>query len=321
MGFVHALQLTEEDRHLGMLPAFHTAGVTGNLMAPHLTGGCADLMGGFSPSLALRTIETARSTMTIGFDTMWNKMMQAPEFATSDVSSMRKAVLPATPATIERLQEIWQFDLYASTYGSTESGTLASIVPSWVHDDRRRTTNGMPLPGNDFIVLDPDTGQPCPPDTPGEICFRGWCRVLEYAGMPEATEEAIDDNGYFHSGDYGYLDKDGFLYYRGRYKMMIKTGGENVAEREVEIFLERELAPVCFAQVVGVPDPVWGEAVVAFVELSEDISSEQLRAMAVGKIAKFKIPKRFIRLSADDFPVLANGRPDKTALRRLAAES
>jgi fatty-acyl-CoA synthase len=320
-GFVHALQMTPEDRFLAMLPTFHTGGVSCNLSTPHVVGGCADLMGGFSPSLVLQTLERSRSTVTVGFDTMWSKIMEAPEFRRADVSSLRRAVLAATPSYIERLQEVWQFDLFTTSYGSTESGTLAAIGPPWVTDpDRRRTTNGIPLPGVDLIVVDPETGQPRPPGVPGEICFRGWCRVIEYVGMPEETENSIDDDGYFHSGDYGSLDEDGFLSFRGRYKMMIKTGGENVAEREVEIFLEQELGPVRFAQVVGVPDPVWGEAVVAFVELGEDVDSDALRAMAVGKIARYKIPKLFIPLSAEEFPVLANGRPDKGALRRIAGD-
>jgi fatty-acyl-CoA synthase len=313
--------MTPDDRFLAMLPTFHTGGVSCDLSAPHLSGGCADLMGGFSPALALETIENSRSTVTVGFDTMWSKIMEAPGFGRADVSSLRRAVLAATPSYIERLQEVWQFDLFTTSYGSTESGTLAAIGPPWVTDEgTRRTTNGIPLPGVDLVVVDPETGRPCPPGVPGEICFRGWCRVIEYVGMPEETENSIDEDGYFHSGDYGSLDEDGFLSFRGRYKMMIKTGGENVAEREVEIFLEQELPPVRFAQVVGVPDPVWGEAVVAFVELSEDVDSETLRSMAVGKIAKYKIPKVFLPLSADDFPVLANGRPDKGALRRMAAE-
>jgi fatty-acyl-CoA synthase len=318
---VHALQMTPEDRFLAMLPTFHTGGVSCDLSTPHVAGGCADLMGGFSPALVLETLERSRSTVTVGFDTMWSKIMEAPDFGRADVSSLRRAVLAATPSYIQRLQEVWRFDLFTTSYGSTESGTLAAIGPAWLTDEEtRRTTNGIPLPGVDLIVVDPESGRPCPPGVPGEICFRGWCRVIEYVGMPEETEKSIDEDGYFHSGDYGSLDEDGFLSFRGRYKMMIKTGGENVAEREVEIFLEQELPPVRFAQVVGVPDPVWGEAVVAFVELSEDVDSDALRAMSVGKIARYKIPKLFVPLSAEEFPVLANGRPDKGALRRMAAE-
>jgi fatty-acyl-CoA synthase len=321
-GFVHALDMRPEDSFLAMLPTFHVGGVTCVLSAPHLSGGCADLMGAFEPALALRTIEQCRSTVTVGFDTMYTKMTGADEFAATDVSSLRKSLLACTPSYIDKLRELWEFDLFATSYGSTESGTLAAIVPRWVDDYAIRSrTNGQPLPGVEFKIVDPDTGQPRPPGELGEICFRGWCRVLEYVGMPEENAAAIDD-GFFRSGDYGLIDADGYLHFRGRYKQMVKTGGENVSEREVEVFLEQHLDDVDFAQVVGVPDPVWGEAVVAFVSTTGglEFDSDRLRALCKGAIAGYKIPKLFIGMRAKDFPVLANGRPDKSALRRIAGE-
>jgi fatty-acyl-CoA synthase len=178
------------------------------------------------------------------------------------------------------------------------------------------------LPGVEFKIVDPESGRTLPAGELGEICFRGWCRVLEYVDLPEENAAAIDEDGFFHSGDYGMLDAEGYLHFRGRYKQMVKTGGENVSEREVEVFLEEHLEEVDFAQVVGVPDPVWGEAVVAFVTVADgaDCDSDRLRRLCKGAIAGYKIPKRFIGMRAGDFPVLANGRPDKSALRRLAAE-
>ena len=322
-GFVHALRMTPDDRFLAMLPTFHTGGITCVLTAPHLSGGSVDLMGGFEPQLALATIERCRSTVTVGFDTMYTKMTGTSEFAEADVSSLRKSLLACTPSYIERLRDLWQFDIYATSYGSTESGTLAAIVPPWAEEDALRTrTNGRPLPGIEVIIVDPETGVRCPPGVLGEICFRGWCRVMEYVGMPDETAAAIDEEGYFHSGDYGSIDSDGWLYFRGRYKQMIKTGGENVSEREVEVFLEEHLDQVEFAQVVGVPDDTWGEAVVAFVSLPDGtrFDSEELRRSCAGAISGYKIPKRFIEITAGAVPVLANGRPDKNALRILASE-
>ena len=166
----------------------------------------------------------------------------------------------------------------------TECGALGAIVPAWATDRAKRfSTNGIPLPGVELEIRDPDTGERCPPGVPGEICFRGWGRFLEYVDLAAETAESIDEDEFFHSGDYGHVDEDGWLYFQGRYKMMIKTGGENVAEREVEVFLEEHLPQVEFAQVVGVPDPVWGEAVTAFVQLSEPVSSETLRGVRAGR--------------------------------------
>jgi fatty-acyl-CoA synthase len=303
-----------------MLPTFHVGGVTCVLTAPHLSGACADLMGAFDPDRALAVIAQRRSTATVGFDTMWTKIIGSRAFAGSDVSSLAKAVLACTPSYIDRLRTQWHFDLFTTTYGSTESGTLASMAPPWVDDlTLKSRANGLPLPGLDIKVVDPETGAQVPPGEPGEICFRGWCRVMEYVGMPDETAAAIDHEGFFHSGDYGAIDADGWLFFRGRYKQMIKSGGENVSEREVEVFLEEHLSAVEFAQVVGVPDETWGEAVVAFVALTEPTGSAELRRACAGAISGFKIPKTFIPLAIDAFPVLSNGRPDKNALRAMAA--
>ena len=253
-GFQHALLLGPEDRFLAMLPTFHVGGVTCVLTAPHLSGACADLMGAFDPERALATIARRRSTATVGFDTMWTKIIGSRTFAAADVSSLVKAVLACTPSYIDRLRTQWHFDLFTTTYGSTESGTLASMAPPWVEDlTLKSRANGRPLPGLDIKIVDPENGAPVSPGEPGEICFRGWCRVMEYVGMPDETAAAIDEEGFFHSGDYGAIDADGWLYFRGRYKQMIKSGGENVSEREVEVFLEEHLPVVEFAQVVGVP--------------------------------------------------------------------
>jgi fatty-acyl-CoA synthase len=140
--------------------------------------------------------------------------------------------------------------------------------------------------------------------------------------MPEEMDRAFDEDGFFHSGDYGWLDEDGYLYFRGRYKMMVKTGGENVAQREVEIFLEDTLPFLTHAEVVGVPDETWGEAVLAFVEYSDGIerSREELRDLCKGKIANFKIPQYFVTVQPGAWPVLGSGRVDKPALQKRGLE-
>lgn len=322
-GWVHALDLGPDDRFLNMLPTFHTGGITCGLIAPHSAGAATHLMGAFTPEKAIRMLETDRCTVTVGFDTMMTKIMGSPAFDRTRVASLRKLALGCTPSYYEHLQQTWGFDLVVLTYGSTESGSLAAIVPANEHDEsKRKDSNGRPLPGLDVRIIDPETGQIQPTGAPGEICFRGWARFHRYDGMPTETTEAIDGQGYFHSGDYGWLDDAGFLYFRGRYKMMIKTGGENVSEREVEIFLEDHLPEVDFAQVVGAPHDVWGEMVVAFVQLApsvpDTLDPDRLRSACRGHIAGFKIPKVIHYLDATDWPQLANGRPDKQALRDLA---
>lgn len=319
----HALKMGPQDRFLSMFPTFHVSGVTNAIMLPHIVGAAIHLVGVFEPNAVLAEIEAGGCTATVAFDTMFTKMIGASDFGKRDINSLRKAVIASTPSYAERLQQLFQFDVVAFAYGCTESAAYCSITPNVeTNKEIRLNTNGRPFPGVEFKIIDPQTGTECAPNTPGEICFRGWNRFIEYFGMPEETRQAIDGDGFFHSGDYGWLGEDGYVYYRGRYKMMVKTGGENVAEREVELFLESELASVEFSQVVGVPDETWGEAVVAFVQLVEGsaVTADELRGMCRGKIANFKIPKHFFLMTARDWPLLANGRPDKQTLRQIARD-
>ncbi|TAK36416.1 MAG: hypothetical protein EPO21_03075 [Chloroflexota bacterium] len=315
--------MDENDRFLSMLTTFHIGGVVPCIHMPHSVGAASVLVGGFDPAVVLETIERERCTVSGGFDTMFTKIMGHPAFKTTDVSSLRRAFCACTPSYYDRLQAVFNFDLLAMTYGTTEgSSSVCLVMPEDTDPEARRNSNGRPHPGVEIRIVDPETGNSVPPGTPGEICFRGWDRFLKYYKMPEETAASIDAEGFVHMGDYGWLDEQGYLYYRGRYKMMVKTGGENVSQREVEIFLEDNIPSVEFAQVVGVPDEVWNEAVVAFVQLRARIGAtpEEIREQCRGKIAGFKIPKHVFILEASEWPLLAVGRPDKHTLRRMAME-
>ena len=321
-GLQHALGLVPEDRFVASNPVFHTGGIVWNLTMPHLVGMTSCLVGVYETGKVLREMERSKITVMGAFDTKLTMMRNAPEFHTLDRSSVRKCNVGATGSFLRSVLPDWNWVTVAQVYGSTESGGLGSITPRYETDPKvRYDANGRPMPGMEFVIKNPETGRRCAPEESGEICFRGWGTFIEYVGMPEATAEAFDDEGFFHSGDYGFKDEAGNLYFRGRYKMMIKTGGENVSEREVEIFCEDNLEAVKFAIVVGVPDPLWGEAVVAFVELNEGATetSDNLVEECRGRIANFKIPKRFFVVGEDDWPLLDSGRPDRHELRARAA--
>lgn len=312
------------DSYPGYNPTFHSSGVIWTLTLTHAVGGSAYLIPKFDGAVVLDAIVNERVTHAGAFDTMFTMMLAAEGGKDADVSRIKGWSVGCTPSFLRRVLETWDLRKPGSIYGSTESTGIASITP-WVIDDPeiRISGNGRPLPGIDVRIVDPETGATCAANEPGEICFRGWCLFVEYVGMPEETAAAFDDEGFFHSGDYGWLDEDGILYYRGRYKMMIKTGGENVAQREVEIFLEDTLPFLTHAEVVGVPDETWGEAVCAFVEYADgrERTREELRALCRGKIANFKIPQHFITVPAGGWPVLGSGRVDKPALQRRALET
>jgi fatty-acyl-CoA synthase len=137
--------------------------------------------------------------------------------------------------------------------------------------------------------------------------------------MPKETQDAMDEEGFFHTGDYGWLDEKGYLYYRGRYKQMVKTGGENVSQREVEIFLEGH-PDIQAVQVIGLPDPEWGESVTAVIQTrsGQNLSLEQVKQFSKGKLSGFKIPKRVLIIQEQEWPITRVGKVDKIQLRRWA---
>ena len=309
------------DSYPGYNPTFHSSGVIWTLTLTHAVGGSAYLIPKFDGQKVLDAIVNGDVTHAGAFDTMFTMMMATEGGKDADVSGIKGWSVGCTPSFLRRVLEVWDLRNAGSIYGSTESTGIASLTPFVVDDKEVRISgNGRPLPGIDIRIIDPETGRECATDEPGEICFRGWCLFIEYLGMPEEMEAAFDDEGFFHSGDYGWIDDDGIVYFRGRYKMMIKTGGENVAQREVEIFLEDTLPFLTHAEVVGVPDETWGEAVCAFVEYADGVprTREELRESCRGKIANFKIPQHWITVPPGEWPVLGSGRVDKPALQERA---
>jgi fatty-acyl-CoA synthase len=228
-----------------------------------------------------------------------------------------KFILLATgPEWYDKCKTLFpEAEIIANHYGFTE-GTGVSVMPDEEDYNARKYANGKPWPGIEIKVVDPDTGERVPPNQGGELCLRGWSRMQEYYKNPEETEKAIDSEGFFHSGDYGWLDEQGNVVYRGRYKMMVKTGGENVSQREVEIFLE-SMPGIKAVQVIGVPDEKWGEAVTAVVEpeAGTEMTPEGVREFCRDKIARFKIPKHVLFINATDWPLLGAGKVDKIKLK------
>jgi fatty-acyl-CoA synthase len=180
----------------------------------------------------------------------------------------------------------------------------------------------MPLSFWETKIVEPETGAVLGPNQRGEICSRGPGLFKGYYNMPEETAAAIDQDGFYHSGDYGWLDEKGFIYYRGRLKDTVKTGGENVSAREVEIVLEAEIPAVNTAMVFGVPDKQWGEAVTAMVEIKagEKVSEEELKARCKDLMAGYKIPKRILFVQSSEWAITPTGKFNKKAMRDRALQ-
>lgn len=314
-----AFHLKPGDRQLGMAPFYHVGGCIYTTLGNGLFGATTILMDYFDPGHALQLIREEGITCMGGFDTHYRTMSAHPDFADTDVSGVDRIMLACGPEWYDKVRELG-FGRASVThhYGFTE-GTSVVVPPEENDEVVRKNSNGRPFPGCEVKIAHPESGEECAADEPGEICVRGWSLFLGYYKMPQQAAESMDDDGFFHSGDYGWKDSSGNVYYRGRFKQMVKTGGENVSEREVEMFLEQH-PDIATVQVVGVPDDRWGEVVTAVIEThaDKDLDLEALKAFCKERIAGFKVPKHLVRVTDDEWPITLTGKFDKPELRALA---
>ena len=248
--------------------------------------------------------------MIHGFDTHFKELLEHPSRPARDLSSLRTGILAAGMRSSEPIARRAQELLPTITgYGMTEIGRRgASYLDSDV--EVRTTMSGWPLPGYEIKVVDPGSGAPQPPGELGEICIRGYHVMQGYYSKPEETAQAIDADGWLHTGDLGFLRADGCLRFLGRYKDMLKVGGENVDPMEVEGFLLED-PRINHVAVVGVPDPRLAEVPVAFVirEAGAELSEQDVIGVCRGQLASFKIPRRVFFV--EQFPMTGSGKIQK----------
>lgn len=318
--YADVIEIDSSDCLLNYGVTYHVSGQVLSFV-PAMRGASQYLMRWFDAEEALRVIESEGVTTTWGFAVHFLAMARHPRFRMYDISSLERPVIGSDPSAFE---EIWAMGLHfhGNVYGCSEY--LTNYLP-WRdrHDvDHMRTSHGRPVAGVEQKIVDPATNERLGARELGEICVKGPGLFTGYYNMEELTAEAFDDEGYFHTGDYGFVDEDGYTYYRGRLKDTVKTGGENVSAREVELFLETETPWIATAQVFGVPDPKWGEAVTALVQVKAgaSVTEDEIRENCRGRLAPYKIPKRVIFVSGDDWIVTPTGKFDKTALRARTLE-
>src|SRR6185369_14741566 len=233
------LGLTARDTLLHFLPLFHSFGLYLGGILFLVAGARFVLMERFDAQVALSLLARERVTFLTGFDTHFHDLLEHPAFETTDRARLRLVFIPAGSAGSEPVARRVNRTLCPSVsgYGSTEAGTGIAFSFLDATEDERCLGSGYPLPGYEFRVVDPSTGLAVPPGTPGELTIRGHGVMLGYHGKPDETAAALDADGFFHTGDVATLDGHGFLRYLGRYKDMLKVGGENVDPLEVETFL------------------------------------------------------------------------------------
>jgi acyl-CoA synthetase (AMP-forming)/AMP-acid ligase II len=267
----------------------------------------------FDPKEVLRTIEKERITAYGQIPAMFAMTLASDEAAKTDFSSVQILIWSGAAASRELILKLREITpRMSSSYGLTES--VGSVT--YVHDTEDMEiladTIGWPHPAFEFRLASAD-GLPVPIGEPGEIQVRGDFIMLGYLNRDEATREAIDGEGWLHTGDLALARPDGAIKLIGRLKEMFKSGGYNVYPREIEIALEAHPA-VRLAAVIGVPDPLYVEVGHAFV-VADGITDDDLREHCRGRLANYKVPKRFT-ISAE-LPLLPIGKVDKRALRAL----
>ena len=324
--WAEALALTSSDRSLALMPFYHTGGLFISSMPFLLHGGyvCMFRDGAFDAKEALEIIQRERITVAAGFDPQVQAILEHPDRSQYDLSSLKKLLNFTGSAYDRRTAE--GIPLLVGFYAMTEgTNPICAVMPSETRYSIRRNSCGPALPGVELKIIDPATGDKLPPRITGEIAFRGWNRFAGYynPGPNETADKVFDGNGFFRTGDLGYLDEDGNLYFLGRRKDMIKTGGENVSPLEIEIFLMKEFPGVVLAQVVGVPDARWGEAVTAFVELKPDAkyTADDIIKKCKEHLTAFKVPKKVIFIESGKWPTSATAKIRKIDLRQIAARA
>ncbi|MEJ7796051.1 MAG: AMP-binding protein [Nocardioides sp.] len=325
------INFTEADRLCIPVPFYHCFGmVMGNLGCT--THGAAMVIPapGFDPEITLRTIEQERCTGVYGVPTMFIAMqglLGSAEFPLSSLSSLRTGVMAGSTCPVEvmkRCIEEMNMAEVSICYGMTETSPVSTQTRADDDLDRRTATIGRVHPHVEVKVVDPSTGETVERGEPGELCTRGYSVMLGYWPLHdeegnEKTREAIDADGWMHTGDLAEMREDGYCAIVGRIKDMVIRGGENVYPREIEEFLYTH-PDVEDVQVVGVPDERYGEELCAWVRMksgAEPLDADAVRAFADGKLAHYKIP-RYV-LVVDEFPMTVTGKVRKVEMREKSA--
>ena len=308
----------ETDRVAIPVPFYHCFGmVMGNLSCAVFGAAMIIPCPTFDPAAVLRVVEAERCTSLYGVPTMFIAELGHPDLESRDLTSLRTGIMAGSPCPIEVMRQVIQ-DMNMSevtiAYGQTETSPVSTQTRTTDSVEVRVTTVGQVLPHVEAKIVDPDTGETVERGCEGEYCTRGFHVMNGYWEDPEKTADAIDADGWMHSGDLAVMDDHGYVNIVGRIKDMIIRGGENVYPREIEEFLYSHPA-VADAQVIGVPSAKYGEEIMAWVQLGEGQSAtdDEIKEFCKGKIAHFKIP-RYISF-VNDFPMTVTGKIRKAEMR------
>ena len=310
-----------EDRVCIPVPLYHCFGMgIGNLGCVSSGATMVYPAPSFEPLATLSAVAEEGCTSLYGVPTMFIGVLEHPQFDEFDLSSLRTGLMAGAPCPVEVMKRVVD-DMNAReiciAYGMTETAPVSFLTRPDDDLERRVSTVGTVMPHVEAKVVDPESGETVPPGTPGEVCSKGYLVMQGYWENPEATTEAVDADGWMHTGDLGVMDGSGYLNIVGRIKDMVIRGGENISPAEIEDVLFQHPA-VASAQVIGVPDERMGEELMAWVVLreGESASADGIQDFCRERLAHFKVP-RYVKFT-DEFPMTVTGKIQKFKMREIA---
>jgi len=281
------------------------------------TGGTMVMQATFDPERALELFESERVGQALGWPHQWAQFGDAANYHDVDISSLHYIAADNPVSNHPTVNTDWPEP--TRVYGNTETFTISSAYASGTSEEVLQGAWGFPLPGMAIKIVDPFTGKTMPIGERGEIAVKGVTLMLGYVGVP--LDETLDEEGYFPTGDGGYVDGEGRLFWEGRLNDIIKTGGANVSPVEIDSLLIH-YPGVKNVQTIGIPDELLGELVVTCLAPHEgvELDLEAIRAFAKEKLASFKVPRRLILLDPADFPQTGTAKVKTEDLRKLVAQ-
>ena len=317
------MRLTHRDRLCIPVPFYHCFGmVLGNLAC--VTHGATMVLPAphFSPLQTLETVAQERCTALHGVTTMFIAQLDHPQFRQFDLSSLRTGIMAGAPCPVEVMKRVIT-EMHCSEItiacGMTETSPVCNMTEVDDPMEVRVGTVGKVMPHQEQKIIDPATRRLLPRGEPGELCYRGYQVMRGYYNHPEETKQTIDAAGWLHSGDLAVMDEQGYVRITGRLKDMICRGGEKIFPREVEEFLFTHPS-IAEAYVIGVPDPYYGEQVIAWVKCKagQSMTEEELHQFCKGQIMDYKIP-RYVKFVAE-FPTTVTGKVQKYRMREISTK-
>ncbi|WP_289890496.1 AMP-binding protein [Virgibacillus pantothenticus] len=316
------MKLTEADRLCIPVPFFHCFGCVLGVLAAVSKGTTMVLVEQFHPEKVLAAVAQERCTALHGVPTMFIAELNHPNFEQYDLSSLRTGIMSGSPCPMEVMTKVMEkmgAEEITIAYGQTEASPVITQTKTDDPIELRVSTVGTPHPNVEVKIVIPGTSEEQERGVPGELLTRGYHVMKGYYNNPEATELAIDEDGWLHTGDLALMRSGGYLEITGRMKDMIIRGGENIYPREIEEFLYQH-PDVLDVQIVGIPDKKYGEEIMAWIIPKENsqVSEADIRSFCEGNISWHKIPKYIAFV--DKYPMTASGKIQKYRLKEMAIQ-